>query len=255
MLHMVKRREWGEDPEFSGPRDWFRNSLIISEIKKCKTRGLLLDFGAGNGNLVLRLAKDEFTCLGIDKSKTAIRNLNKRAKKLGFSNKAVGKVGDEKSILRLGNKFDVIVSGETLEHIKNDRKVVNSFYKKLKRGGICVISVPAHQDYWDINDDYSGHFRRYERDNLIKLFSSAGLRVKSVYYWGFPLTLLWHKFIYLPVIKKKITKGKNYTETQGLLGRVLSIEWLKKTLSYIFWFDTLFNWTNLGGGLIMVAKK
>jgi len=251
----MKRRKWGEDPGFSGPRDWFRNSLIISEINKRKEAGNILDFGAGNGNLILRLAKDGYTCLGIDKSKTAIRNLNKKAMKLGFSNKIVGKVGDEKSILKLGKKFDVIVSGETLEHIKNDRRVVNSFYKKLKRGGVCVISVPAESKSWDINDDFSGHYRRYDRDDLRKLFESENFKVVGIINWGFPLGRSWYKYIYLPLIKKKLETDTVYSNTRGLLGIIFQKDRIKRLASLPFWFDQLFNWTHIGKDLILVARK
>lgn len=252
---MAKARKWGEDPDFSGPKDWFRNSLIIREIKKRKSSGRILDFGAGNGNLTIRLAKEGFTCLGIDKSKTAIRNLNKKAKSEGLSHKIVGKIGDEKSILKLRDKFDIIVCGETLEHIENDQKVVSSFYKKLKQKGVCVITVPADMDSWDINDDFSSHYRRYGRSHIVKLFESENFKVVKVLLWGFPLGRAWYKMVYLPLVRIKIEKEKIYSDSKGLLGKLVGNNWIKKIASWLFWFDHLFNWTNLGKDMVVVARK
>ncbi|HUS60071.1 MAG TPA: class I SAM-dependent methyltransferase [Nevskiaceae bacterium] len=252
---MDKLRKWGEDPEFSGPRDWFRNSLIIKEIIREKTKGKVLDFGVGSGNLLFRLAAKGFVCTGIDKSRLALNCLRLKAKEKGFADSIKAKEGDEGALTKIKQNFDIVVSGETLEHLKDDQKTVKGFYRILKKGGICVVSVPAHMWLWDANDDFSAHYRRYEKPDLIRLLESECFNIVRVYYWGFPLSLLWHRLVYLPLIFRKIKQKRIYTDSFGLLSSLIANEQMKKFFSIPFWLDELFNWTMLGGGLILVAKK
>lgn len=248
--------QWGEDPELSGPRNWFRESLMIHEVLNHFRKGKILDFGCGSGNLLIRLVKMGFSGIGIDVSPSAISYFNNQIARHRLQRSITTIIGTDKSLTQgeYRNNFDVIVCGETLEHIKNDIKTVEGFSKVLKRGGICVVSVPAHMYLWDENDDFSSHYRRYERDNLEKIFTGNGFTIVNVYYWGFPLSLLWHRIIYLRMIRKK-RNNKKFTNSPGIIGYLLSKNFLKKFLSIPFWIDQLFNWARLGGSLILVAKK
>lgn len=252
---MMKKAVWGKNPEFWGPRDWFRNSLLLKEIKARGERGFLLDFGCGSGNLLIRLAREHFLGKGIDASSLAVKFLRKRVKKESLIKKIKVVKGKENFLFKTKDRFNVIVSGETLEHLENDERAVQGFYRSLKRGGICVVSVPSHKWLWDINDDFSGHYRRYEESDLRILFKTAGFKIEKVYYWGFPVSFLWHKLIYLPLIKKEVETGKVYVNNSGFLGKILSWHGTKRIFSIPFWLDQLFNWTRLGGGLILIARK
>lgn len=252
----MKKMEWGKDPEFSGPRNYYRESLLINEIKKRKKTGRVLDFGCGSGTLLARLAKKGiYRCTGIDIAKEAVEyaqnylNLKKQFITFYYTKDSLLFLKQHQSY------YDVIVSGETLEHIKDDQTVVKHFFSSLKSDGICVISVPANKNYWDINDDYSSHYRRYSKTELIELFEKNGLTVEKCYYWGYPLGYIWHKFVYLPLISRKIKYNLTYTGSEGILGLLTSKEYIKKLCSYVFWIDNLFNWTEKGGGLILVARK
>src|SRR3989344_2951359 len=251
---METKMMWGEESELSGPRDYFRNSLLLREIEKNQKGKKILDFGAGSGHLILRLLEKGNTCLGIDTSKVVIDVLEEKVKGK-FGNKVTTIKGDDKKLFKLTQKFDVVVSGEVLEHIKNEARAIEGFFKILKRDGICVVSVPANKIYWDINDDFSGHYRRYSKNELVELFRKSGFKILKAYYWGFPLSLIWHRLIYLKIIKNKIHMKKKYSGSKTFLGKLLQKGWLKNVLSHIFWLDELFNWTKLGGGLILVAKK
>ena len=53
-----------------------------------------------------------------------------------------------------------------------------------------IVSVPAHKKRWGENDTYSGHYRRYERHELVRKFAKAGLRVEKIYTYDFPACFL-----------------------------------------------------------------
>lgn len=251
----MEKFAWGSDPNFSGPRDWFRNSLIIKELVKKKSRGRVLDFGCGSGNLLVRLLQKGYNCLGVDSSAMAVSFLQKRLIGSDLKGQVALVKSTEKLLPASKEKFDAVILGEVLEHLINDQLVVNKIYCVLKKSGICIVSVPAHTSLWDISDNYAGHIRRYEAAQLKTLFEQAGFKVERVYYWGFPLSRIWHKRIFLPLFMKSIKNKKPYTDSQGLLGVLLGQVWLKQIFSCVFYIDQLCNWTKKGNGLILVASK
>lgn len=253
----MEKMQWGKDPEFLGPKHWFRQSLIISEISKIKHSGLILDFGCGSGTLLTRLESLGFRGVGLDTSRQAINYFNRQINKSGLKAKITAEVGNEKSLLsrKYRNRLDVIIASEVLEHLNNETTAVKAFYQALKKEGICIVTVPAHPYLWDINDDFSSHYRRYEKEQLTKIFTQAGFKVKKIYYWGFPISFLWHKLIFLPLIDKKRKTNIRYTHSKTLLGKLLSYKLIKKIASLPFFIDQLFNWTNKGSSLLLIAEK
>lgn len=248
--------QWGEDPEFLGPKHWFRQSLIISEILKIKHEGTILDFGCGSGTLLTRLESLGFRGIGIDTSREAISYFNHQIDRNALKDNITAEIGNEKSLSgKYKDKLDVVIASEVLEHLKDERNAVKAFYQSLKKDGICVITVPAHSYLWDINDDFSSHYRRYEKEQLIKMFMQEGFEIKKAYYWGFPLSLLWHRLIFLPLINKKRKTKIRYTHSKSLLGKLLSYKLIKKLSALPFHIDRLFNWTNKGGSILLVAEK
>lgn len=252
---MAKKANWGEDPFFSGPRDWFRNSLIFKEVKLRKSSCRVLDFGCGSGDLIIRLVKDGYYVVGVDKSNLVVEFLKTRFIEEGVMNKAEIVKGTEKELSKLRDRFDVVVSGETLEHLKDDLLAVKGFYKVLRRNGVCIITTPAHMHFWNLNDEYSSHFRRYDKAVLLRMFEKVGFKVEKIYYWGFPLARLWERYIYLPLIKEKMKSGAVYSNNHGLISSIVRSIYLKRIFSIFFAFDNLFNWTQLGGGIVLVARK
>ena len=251
----ISKIKWGEDPEFSGPKDWFRNGMIIKEVKNLKSRGAVLDFGCGSGNLLIRLGNLGFSCLGIDASSLCVNYIRNKIKNTQLDDRIIAKKGDVNTLQKLEEKYDIIICGETLEHIRNDKKVIEELGKVLNKDGICIITVPAHQKYWDITDEIAGHYRRYSKEKIIDLFENSRLKIIKMHYWGFPIGRLWHKFFLHPFFKRKISRENIYTGSGRVFGKILASVFIKRLLSPPFYIDKLFDWTELGDGLILVAKK
>ena len=72
------------------------------------------------------------------------------------------------------DKYDCIVSCEVLEHIQNNGAFLKKTNDLLVEGGQLILSVPALQKYWAIDDEIAGHYRRYEKKNLFKILLEAG---------------------------------------------------------------------------------
>jgi len=247
---------WGEDSNLFGPKDWFRNSLIIKELQKYSKGHSILDYGCGSGILLKRLDELGYSLTGIDVSKTNISNINKIIEKFARKPKLIS--GIITSLKNESNTYDGIVCGETLEHIRNDREMVMNFQRLLKPKGICIVTVPSHRSRFNEIDRFAGHYRRYEKKELTNMFELCGFSILQIYSWDFPLGLLWDKYISEPILRKKLDKQIIFTKTNNVFGRILRLDCypkLKALLSNIFWFDLLWSWTDQGNGLILVAQN
>jgi ubiquinone/menaquinone biosynthesis C-methylase UbiE len=99
----------------------------------------LLDVACGTG-LHLKHLKDDFSCTGVDASKSMLKIARKNAKGVTF------KEADMKT-LRLGKQFDVITCLlSSIGYVKTAaslEKTIRNFSKHLKKGGLTLIE-PSH---------------------------------------------------------------------------------------------------------------
>jgi len=92
--------------------------------------------------------------------------------------------------VRLETSFDVVVACEVLEHIENEEAFLGKIAGLLKIGGRMILSVPARKSLWAVDDEMAGHFRRYEKTEIVQLLSMNGFRPKEVISYGFPFVNL-----------------------------------------------------------------
>ena len=245
-----KKINWGDSSHLFGPRNLFRNKLIVNNITNVLKRGAVLDFGCGNGNLIEMLSALGYTCTGVEPSKSSIVYLNHR---FGNNNKIKIVHGTQNFLFTTNKRFDIVTAGEVLEHIKDDDHVVSGMFRLLKPNGHCIVTVPAHQQRWSNSDVAAGHFRRYSLQNLVKLFEDVGFTVLRVYYWGFPLGRLWDRLLMRPNIENELKSNAIATSSNSRVVGLLSL--LTPVLSSVFRVDMMFNFTHQGNGLLLVGQK
>jgi SAM-dependent methyltransferase len=76
--------------------------------------------------------------------------------------------------------FDVIGAFDVLEHVADDRKVIEQVKLALRPGGAFVITVPQYQWMWSRLDEIVEHKRRYSRAELTGKLREAGFTVRYV---------------------------------------------------------------------------
>lgn len=92
------------------------------------------------------------------------------------------------------NSVDVIYSLNVLEHIEDDKSVLELMYHKLKTGGKLLLYVPACQILYSSMDKKVGHFRRYSKSGLRHLLPTEKWKIKKLSYAdfiGFYATLIY----------------------------------------------------------------
>ena len=157
------------------------NYSIYSWLKKkVDPSDVVLDFGAGFGEYCNRFYNDGY--------------LKIQAVEIDESMYAKYMCPVQKALCFEDDKFDLIYSCNVLEHIDNEQEIVDALVTKLKKEGKIKFFVPAKQILFSEMDVRVGHFRRYEKQDLIYILHAAGLDITRCYYYdflGFFATLLY----------------------------------------------------------------
>ncbi len=150
---------------------WFfrvRKKILIFFVEKyAKFGSKIFDFGCGSGYLVGELQKMGYDASGSDVSTEAIKfGLSK-----GIRNLSVVQGGE---INPPEGGFDLILALDVVEHTEDDLRTIRGLKRALKPGGIAIITVPAYQWMWGVQDEVSHHFRRYTMSGLTDAVKRAG---------------------------------------------------------------------------------
>lgn len=150
---------------------WY-NNWVKNNFSKYLS-GSILEIGCGIGNFSSFLSNyGSLTAIDINKD---------------YVKEAQGKIGQGVEVglgdIEKGNyffkdrKFNTIVCLNVLEHIKDDRIALENVYKLLAKNGYLILLVPAHQILYNSIDKSIGHYRRYEKDKLIKLLKDCNFEI------------------------------------------------------------------------------
>jgi ubiquinone/menaquinone biosynthesis C-methylase UbiE len=154
---------------------WFRarNVLIIWALKKYFPGfHSLLEVGCGSGFVLsgiagafpqARLVGSEIFVAGLEVAASRIPQaelVQMDARKLPYV-----------------DEFDVVAAFDVIEHIDEDETVLQNFFRAVKPGGGCVITVPQHKWLWSPVDEEACHKRRYTAAELHGKLEAAGFQM------------------------------------------------------------------------------
>jgi len=121
---------------------------LIGWTPRCKR---LLDLGCDRGDVTARFKTKAKEVYGVDNNAEAIAFAKKTHKGVNF-------------VLAKGERlpfkndfFDVVVMGDVLEHVENERKALDEAYRVLRTGGTLVLSVP-HKGLFGFIDSFNMKF-------------------------------------------------------------------------------------------------
>jgi len=130
---------------------------------------LCLDLGCGTGYgssfLVKKGAK---TVVGGDKSEKALFYAkscykSKQRKSLEFV------YLNATSLPFLDSSFDVVISFELIEHLKNYERFLLEIKRVLKRGGVLILSTPSRRVGSIVLTDWKYHLHEFSKEELLGL--------------------------------------------------------------------------------------
>ena len=145
-----------------------------------------LEVGPGKGGLTFFYSQFIKQPTLIEPERKLYSLLKKRFKKKIFIIKNC-------TIDKMQKKFDTIIYFDVLEHIENDLNEIKTASKKLNKNGYLIFSVPAYQSFYSSFDKSVGHYKRYNKNDFIKISKQTGLKVEKLIYYdsiGFFLLVL-----------------------------------------------------------------
>jgi 2-polyprenyl-3-methyl-5-hydroxy-6-metoxy-1,4-benzoquinol methylase len=140
-----------------------RYQLAASLVKG--NRVLDIACGSGYGTKILSKA-GAAEVIGIDADEMAV----KEAEKNYGGEAIVFKTGDAENIKENNESFDIIISFETIEHLKNPEKYLAEISRILKKDGIALVSTPNKEVFGQKNPYHLHEFQRTEFEVILKKY-------------------------------------------------------------------------------------
>lgn len=242
--------EWYPTPSHLVKRKAMLDFILTLKERDC------LEVGCGAGDLLRELEKRGFEGLGIDYSTEAI----------GYATESLS--GDKikiekKSVDDIHGEYSIVIASDVIEHYEDDIAFLRKLTDRLKPGGHLLVTVPAHMDKWGANDDFAGHIRRYERDDLKEKMKECGLETLFIHSYGVPICNIM-KPVYDRAIRKQIEREANLEDRTKKSGGMHLFLNMKVVFNLLFNDITMYPFyvaqkiffsSELGNAYFLVAQK
>jgi SAM-dependent methyltransferase len=117
----------------------------------------------------------EGTCF-VDLSAAALRKLRQRG-----AEAVHGMIG---ALPCADARFDLVCAFDILEHVADDEAALAELARVAAPGATLLLSVPLHAAAWTPFDDFVGHCRRYEPDDIAMRLAGHGFRIERSAVYG-----------------------------------------------------------------------
>ncbi|MBI5969281.1 MAG: YfhO family protein [Deltaproteobacteria bacterium] len=102
----------------------------------------------------------------------------------------------------LNGPIDTIVCSNVLEHVEDDVFVLKNFYQLLPAGERLIVLVPALKMFYNVLDRELGHFRRYNKEEMIQKLTGNGFRICHLTFFNW--FGLWGWFVNGTLLKRRL---------------------------------------------------
>lgn len=247
-----------KDDWFPLPRYRLRKNIVKRILRRENLEGkTCLEIGYGAGDMLLAYAELGLEVYGFDFSPMAYEDASRRIERRNNVKKKITLYREESAID--GLKYDYLMAFEVLEHIEEDLPALEGWAARLKPGGKLLISVPAHKRKWGNSDIAAGHFRRYEKEELVTLMSNANITIHRLLNYGFPLTLLLDPVLHYThrnearlLDKRAFSMESGVKRKQNLFIRLFSTDFF---LFPFYVIQRLFFRKDMGSGYLVVVSR
>ncbi|MGD0342536.1 MAG: class I SAM-dependent methyltransferase [Bacteroidales bacterium] len=215
----------------------------------------ILDAGAGLGQYTWRMSRmnKDWKITAVDINEQQVKEGNDFFGKAGMAGKVKFASADLTTYNKPGS-FNLILSVDVMEHIKEDEKVFSNFFNSLKENGIVLISTPSDKGGSDVHEDHDTSFidehvrDGYSAGEITEKLTRAGFRsAETKYTYGKAGSISWRLSMKYPV---------KMLNTSYLFFIILPFYYLIAfPVSVILNFFDLYIDHKSGTGLLVVARK
>ncbi|MFA6981615.1 MAG: class I SAM-dependent methyltransferase [Patescibacteria group bacterium] len=180
----MNSREYAKMAGFEREYWWHKGRLrLVDALIRKYTAGKdlkILEIGCGTGEITEYLQRYG-EVIGLDFSDEAIRFCKQRKLKNIFK-RDITRLNVKEFTDKYG-KFDLILTLDVMEHIREDAMVFEKIKQMMKENGIYISTMPAYKFLWSEHDESLHHVRRYHSLEIRKKLESAGFKIiKKTYF-------------------------------------------------------------------------
>ena len=210
----------------------------LAQVARPHLGDTVLELGAGIGNLSGRLMARRLLYVAAETDPLNLHALRNRF--LRTPNVSVRRIDPETpgDFDNGDGSFDTVLCLNVLEYVEDPSVTIESIRGCLNPDGTLVILTPQAPSLYGALDRSMGHKRRYSREQLEKLVSSAGFNIQKVYSLNKIGTPPWW------IHSKLLNSGRISKVTLKIFDKTV---WLWRRI------DGLLPWTGLS--LVVVARK
>ena len=188
-------------------RTWHVKKALRKLRYELPDEASVLDAGSGLGQYTWRMARmnKNWKITGIDIDKVQTEDCRKFFSRSSMSERVSFRIEDLMSF-REPDSYNLILSVDVMEHIKEDEKVFRNFNDSLKKGGLLLISTPSDQGGSDVHDNKNESFidehvrNGYSIKEITEKLSRAGFNeIEALYTYGVPGNISWCMTMKYPV--------------------------------------------------------
>jgi len=195
-----------------------RSWHIRREIRQLRTGGFspekIADAGSGFGQYVYYLSKKfpEAKITGLDIKQEQVDDCNTFFGKLNEGNRISFQYAD---LTRISDRevYDLILCVDVMEHIEEDRVVLENYYRALRPGGVLLISTPSDQGGSDVHHEHDSSFidehvrDGYGQEEMEEKLQSAGFKENHIRFsYGKPGKRSWKLSMKYPILMVNASK-------------------------------------------------
>ena len=189
-------------------RTWHVKKALRKIALQIPENAIVLDAGSGFGQYSWRMCRMNRGWIidGIDINPKQIEDCTTFFQKAGLSDRVRFREGDL-TLFTSVEIYDLILSVDVMEHIKDDTLVFKHFYNSLKYNGLLLISTPSDKGGSDVHNDKDKSFidehvrDGYSIKEINEKLSFAGFQnIRVIYTYGKPGKISWLLLMKYPVM-------------------------------------------------------
>lgn len=163
--------------------------MYLRERLAKRPPGRFLEIGSGRGAVTRILLELGWTGVGYDLNPEALAEAQELNHEFIEAKKLELICADWLSV-ESSEKFDLIISCFVLEHLDDEHE--QSYLERCSRSvterGIVALMVPSSPKHWSLEDEVAGHYRRYDKKELVEKLAASGFHCNHTVGLNYPLT-------------------------------------------------------------------
>jgi SAM-dependent methyltransferase len=173
-------------------------ACLLDDLLEGQDHPAILDVGCGTGATV-SLLEHYGTVTGIDISAQAIQYCKEQGRARLCQ-------ADGSCLPFASESFDLVTALDLLDHLEDESGGLGEMRRVLKNRGRMLLCVPAFMFLWSDFDRFSGHRRRYSKEELKCKVEQAGFEVTKLSHFN---TILFPVVWAVRVVKNFLGKWKS----------------------------------------------